>query len=116
MRLYVASESEKFPLHAQIYEVDGSGKKYFINRINFTARHWRPGDAEWIGAEGIPHAHMFSAGSRIRIELTNIDKTNRPVMGIYPFVLPLFAKSSVTVSFGADHPSYIELPVTTSLH
>ncbi len=114
MKLFVQSNNDKFPLHAQIYEVDSTDQKYFINRINFTARHWSPGTSNWIEVEGIEHAHKFSRGSRIRIELTNIDKTNRLMLGDSPFVVPMFAQASATIYAGESHPSYIELPLIGS--
>jgi predicted acyl esterase len=110
MRLYVHSMHERFPLHAQIYEVDSAGNEYFINRINFTARHWTPGASGWIEVKGIPHAHKFTHGNRIRIMLTNNDTTPRKVLGNYPFVLPLFEETGVTIYADAEHPSYIEIP------
>ena len=111
MKLFVSSQSKTFPLHAQIYEVDSLGNEYFINRINFTARHWKHGSSKWISVKGIPHAHRFSAGSRIRVVLTNIDKTNRKVLGSFPFVLPLFENASVKIFFDARHSPSISLPV-----
>lgn len=111
MKVFVKSYYEKFPMHAQLYEIDNTGRKYFINRINFTARHWIPGTSGWIEIEGTEHAHKFSRGSRIRVELTNIDKTNRQLLGEFPFVVPMFAQVSATIIADASHPSYIELPM-----
>jgi predicted acyl esterase len=113
MVLHVESQSAKFPLHAQIYEVDTAGTKHFVNRINYTARDW-PGGPGVVDATGIEHAHRFSAGSRIRVELTNIDVTNRIDLGSFPFVLPMFADASVTVYANAAKPSYIEFPLVQS--
>ena len=113
MELNVSSPDGKFPLHAQIYEIDASGTKYFINRINYTARNW-PGGAGVVDAAGIAHAHRFHGGSRIRVELTNIDVTNRIELGSYPFVLPVFDNAAVTIYADALRPSYIELPLAQS--
>lgn len=109
MVLHATSSSAKFPVHAQIYEVDTAGTKYFVNRVNHTERNW-PGGTGVVEAEGIAHAHRFKAGSRIRVELTNIDVTNRIELGTYPFVLPLFANGSVEVHADPFGPSYIEIP------
>jgi predicted acyl esterase len=114
MRLYVSSGYNKFPINAQIYEVDSLGQKYFINRINLTYRHWQEGTSGWIEAPGIAHAHKFLKGSKIRIELTNIDKTNRIYLGDHPFVAPMFAQAGVTIYSDVQHPSYIELPLIGS--
>jgi len=110
MKLFVSSDYEKFPIHAQIYELDSLGRKYFINRINFTVRQWQPGSEGVVEAEGIPHAHKFLQGSRIHVELTNMDKTNRIVLGEYPFVSPVFSQSAVKVFWDTLRPSYVEIP------
>lgn len=111
MRLWVRSSHPVFPIHAQIYEVDSAGAKYFINRINYTARHWKPGSRGWIAVTGIPHAHRFTRGSRIRIEITNIDRTNRKEIGTFPFVVPVLMNTDVTVYTDRRHPASIDLPV-----
>ncbi|HZY09635.1 MAG TPA: T9SS type A sorting domain-containing protein [Bacteroidota bacterium] len=111
MKLFVQSNYEKFPLHVQIYEVDSTGTKYFVNRINYTARNWKPGSLGTIEAEGIAHAHKFLRSNRIRIEVTNMDKTNRQLRGTFPFVVPMFKDVSATLFFGSESPSYVELPV-----
>jgi predicted acyl esterase len=111
MSIFVRSNAIKFPLHVQIYEVDPLGEKYFVNRINWTARHWDAGSAGIVEGRGIAHAHCFRGGSRIRVVVTNLDVTNGSVLGSYPFVLPLFSSADVTIYHGAEHPSYIELPI-----
>jgi hypothetical protein len=94
-----------------VYEIDSLGTRYFINRIDFIARNWHPGSEGVVSAEGIPHAHRFTRGNRIRVELTNIDKTDRIVLGSYPFVAPVFANTSATIYADRSHASYIELPL-----
>jgi predicted acyl esterase len=111
MHLFVRSDDTKFPVHAQVYEVDSSGNRYFINRIDYTARNWVPGTEGIIDAEGIAHAHKFLQGDRIHIELTNIDVTNRVQLGSYPFVVPLIAQAGVTIYMDALRQSSIELPL-----
>ncbi len=113
-KLFLHSDFEKFPLNVQIYEVDSFGIKSFINRINFTGRHWTPGMTFVIDMEGIAHAHKFSQGSRLRIEITNIDVTNRIDLGSYPFVVPMFANTAATVYLDQFRASYIELPLIGS--
>jgi len=115
MHLYLSSRDSEFPLHAQIYEVDTAGKQYFINRINYIARHWDTRSPREIDVRGIPHAHLFSKGSRIRIILTNIDKSNRKILGSYPFVLPVFRNAGVSLLFNPKHPSSLSLPVVGRL-
>jgi len=123
MHLKVSSPYEKFPLHAQIFEVDTAGLRRFVNRINLVVRHWVPGDTGVVEALGAFHAHRFSKGSRLRIELTNIDAVLRgtPELEIledpahtgtrqpFAFALPIFYFTEATVHTGE---SYVELPFT----
>ncbi len=111
MSVFVQSRYRVFPLHVQIYEVDSAGNQFFINRINFTARHWKRGSLRQIVVDGNAHAHRFLRGNRLRILFTNIDCTNRKVLGEYPFVLPVFHTASATLYFDKSHPSSIELPI-----
>ena len=111
MNIFVQSRYPVFPIHAQIYEVDSTGEQYFINRINYTARHWKKGSLKKISVEGTAHAHRFRKGDRIQVLFTNLDCTNRKMLGEYPFVLPVFHTASVTLYFDRSHPSNIELPV-----
>ena len=115
MHLYVSSDADKFPVNAQVYEVDPAGNKCFINRINYEGRGNQPGALHAIDADGNAHAHRFKAGNSIRIELTNIDQTNRKLLGYYPFVVPVFQRSHTTIYMDAAHPSYIELPILAGI-
>jgi hypothetical protein len=111
MHLYVKSDGDKFPINAQVYEVDSLGNKYFVNRINYEGRKNTPGSLRVIDAEGNAHAHQFKMGNSIRIELTNLDMTNRKLLGWRPFVVPVFERSSTWIGMDASHPSYITLPL-----
>jgi predicted acyl esterase len=106
----VWSGSVAFPLHARIFEVESTGVARLVDRINFVARHWIPGSAGIVEADGPAHAHRFSRGSRIRIELTNLDIDTRPGWGSAPLVLPLFHDAEVTVYADSAHGTYVEFP------
>jgi predicted acyl esterase len=114
MHLYVASDRDKFPVNVQVYEVDPQGNKYFVNRINYEGRKNVPGQLHAIDADGNAHAHEFKAGNSIRIEITNLDMTNRKLLGWYPFVVPVFERSNTHILMDANHPSYISLPILSS--
>jgi hypothetical protein len=111
LHAFLRSSDEVFPLHAQIYEVGADGEKHLVNRVNYVARHWGGTGEALVDVPGAMHAHRFTAGNRIRVELTNIDDETRPDLGQIPFVLPLFRWASVAVAMSAGHPSSIDLPV-----
>jgi hypothetical protein len=60
---------------------------------------------------GIAHSHRFSAGSRIRVELTNIDREIRPEWGDTPFVLPLFMNTSATLYLDSARSASLVFPI-----
>jgi hypothetical protein len=114
MKFLVRSDAEKYPVNVQVYEVDGEGAKHFVNRINYVGRGVVPGQMHAAEADGNAHAHTFRAGNRIRIEVTNLDMTNRKLLGWYPFVVPVFLRSTISIATGAEGESYVELPLRWS--
>jgi hypothetical protein len=115
MEFRLRPDSSTYPVNVQIYEVDQAGGKHFINRINYVGRDATPGQLQTVSADGNAHAHTFHAGDRIRIEVTNLDMTNRKVLGWYPFVVPVFLRSTTWIGMDAATPSYVELPLRWSL-
>jgi predicted acyl esterase len=109
-RLHLGSYYEKFPLHVQISEVEPDGTRRLVNRIPFTARNWTPGDQRPVEMEGLMHAHKFTRGSRIRIDISNIDAESKFLWGNVPFSLPMFAVASAALFIDSVRSSYIELP------
>lgn len=112
--LFLKSSANKFPVNVQIYEVDSSNNKYFINRINYVSRGNAIDQILNIEARGFFHSHEFQRNNRIRIEITNIDKTNRKLLGSVPFVLPVFKYSRNEIFVNENYASYIELPLLTN--
>ncbi len=114
MKLLINSTTSQMPFNIQIYEVDSSGNKFFINRINYVGRNIPSGMQSSVEASGYFHAHQFQKHNKIRIEITNIDKTNRALLGIYPFVFPIFKYGESSIAMNESYASYIELPFLTS--
>ncbi len=111
MHMIVGSFYEKFPLHAQVFEVEPSGVQHLVNRIPFSARGWQPGLVGPIDARGLMHAHRFTAGNRIRVELSNIDADSKYQWGNVPFTVPMFAVTSAALFMDRDRLSWVELPL-----
>jgi predicted acyl esterase len=114
INFYLKSSSEKFPVNVQIYEVDSLNNKYFVNRINYVSRGNPINQIIAADVRGLFHSHEFQANSRIRIEITNIDKTNRTLLGSVPYVLPVFKYSRNEIFLNENYTSYIELPLLTN--
>jgi len=110
-RAVLGSAEGAFPLQIRIFEVGADGRPHLVNRVNFTARGWTPDLPQAVALIGASHAHRFSAGSRIRLELTNIDREDRPEWGNTPFVLPMFKRTSARVYLGPARAAWLALPI-----
>jgi hypothetical protein len=111
LHIDVRPTSTCFPLHARICEQDSSGRTVFVNRVNFIARGWVPGLVDTATVDGLAQAHRFSRGSRLRVELTNIDVSNADGWGNAAFVLPLLQRVDAMVMLGGSQGSWIEIPI-----
>lgn len=98
-----------------IYEVLPSGAERFINRVNYTDRTASKDRREQVALNGNAHSHLFKAGNKIRIKLTNFDRV-REDQSFFgpssPFVLPVM--NNGTHSFFLTANSYIELPIVSA--
>jgi predicted acyl esterase len=114
IRLDYASTATTFcQFNYQIYEVLANGTKRFINRANFTDRNYTKGQRKQVTFRGHAHSHIFQAGSKIQVIITNLDKekTDVPFFGTNPFVLPVMKTGSHTVYLSSN--AYIEFPINT---
>jgi predicted acyl esterase len=94
----------------QIYEVSNTGVSKFVSSINYTDRKNVKNSRRQKSIIGNAHAHIFKAGSKIRIILTNLDQRwNYAFLGTNPFVLPVMASSSNRMYLSSN--SYIDIPI-----
>lgn len=95
----------------QIYEVMGTTAK-LVDRINYTDRAYTTNQRKQKLINGISHSHIFKAGNKIRIVVTNLD-TSSPddvaFLGTNPHVLPVL-KSGIHKMYLSNN-CYINLPV-----
>lgn len=111
---YKSAASTFCQFNYQIYEVLASGERRFINRANFTDRNYTKGQRRQVTFRGQAHSHVFQAGSKIQIIITNLDKAHTDVefFGTNPFVLPTMKNGDHTVYLSSN--SYVELPIITN--
>ncbi len=110
---YKSAASTFVQLNYQIYEVLPSGERRFINRANFTDRNYVKNSKRTATFRGQAHSHIFQAGSKILVIITNLDKAHTDVsfFATNPFVLPVMKNGDHTVYLSAN--SYIEFPIVT---
>jgi hypothetical protein len=96
----------------QIYEIKSGTTPYLISRCNYTDRKVTPGVIKQLTFYGTSHSHIFQAGSKIRVVLTNLDNiTNDPFLRTNPYVLPSLKKGRNIIFMNAANPTYIQLPL-----
>ena len=95
----------------QIYEVTPDGTEYFITRVNYTDRNYVQGTKRIANFRGQAHSHLFQAGNRIKIVLTNLDTTptDSSFLTTNPFVLPVLINGRNLLFLNKN--SYIDIPV-----
>jgi predicted acyl esterase len=95
----------------QIYEVKPNGQAHFVDRLNYTDRSYVRHSRRQVVFKGQAHSHIFKAGDRIRVVLTNLDTApaDTSFLATNPFVLPVLENANNEMYLTAD--SYIELPL-----
>lgn len=111
---YKSAASTFCQFNYQIYEVLPDGTRRFVNRANFTDRNYSKGTRKQVTFRGQSHSHVFSAGSKILVLITNLDKahTDAPFFGTNPFVLPVMKNGDHTIYLSSN--SYVELPIVNN--
>jgi predicted acyl esterase len=107
---YESNSSSFIQLNYQLYEVLPNGTSRFITRANYTDRAYVKNQKRTKNFIGQAHSHIFSAGSKIRIVITNFDHTptDSAFLDSNPFVLPILANSTHQVYLNSQ--TYIDLP------
>lgn len=109
---YYSSDADICQFNFQIWEVYPDDNMNFITRANYTDRNYYPRRIKGKWLYGIPVAHLFKKGDRIRLYVTNID--NGPsdrFLGTNPYVLPVLKRSRNIIYMGGSNQSFIELPL-----
>lgn len=108
---YQSSANTFVQLNYQIYEVLLNGEIRFITRANYMDRKYVKNSKRAANFKGQAHSHIFHAGSRIRVIITNFDWANTDLsfLNTNPFVLPSLKNGNHKVFL--YNKSYIDLPI-----
>jgi len=110
IHLEYESDKDICQFNFQFFEVKSDNTVHFINRVNYTDRHYIKKTRRIRDIEGLSFAHQFSAGSKLRLVITNLDTTpdDFDFLGTNPHVLPVMTKSNNKIYV---KETYIELPL-----
>jgi len=113
---YLSTASTFTQYNFQVLEVLPSGKEKLINRINYTDRNYTANSRRTKNFEGQAHSHIFKAGNKIKVIVTNLDThaDDQWFLGTNPFVLPVLNNGYNYMYLSAN--SYIELPLVNSVN
>jgi predicted acyl esterase len=114
---YIGTAEPFIQFNFQIYEVFPNGTAKFVTRLNYMDRNnnysWLP-ERKTATFRGAAHSHVFSAGSKIRIVLTNLDRTTEEASffnGTNPFMLPTMKKGISIMLLTSNF--YVDLPIVS---
>ncbi len=113
---YISTAKPFAQLNFQIFEVFPNGTQRFVTRLNYMDRNnnynFLPSRKQ-ATFRGQAHSHVFTAGSRIRIVLTNLDRTTEDAafFKTNPFVLPSMKKGNHIMLLTNNF--YVDLPFVT---
>jgi predicted acyl esterase len=112
LNLCYSSDAPVCQYNFQIWDVKARDTVEFVTRINYTDRHYKPGALKSINVNGTSYAHLFMAGDRIRIVLTNFDTTPADSFLLNnPYVLPVLRNAHNVIVMSKKYPSSITLPL-----
>ncbi|MCI0450529.1 MAG: T9SS type A sorting domain-containing protein [Chlorobi bacterium] len=112
--LYYYSDADLCQINMQLFEVEPNGNEKLVTRINWTDRYNIPNVVRQKYVNGQAIGHLFKAGNRLRIKITNID-SQPPYKDFFlrtnPFVLPVLKRANNRIYVSGSSKSYIELPM-----
>jgi predicted acyl esterase len=112
VNVHYKSNTTKAQFNFQIWEVPSSGTPVLVTRANAMERNITANVIRQLSFWGTSHAHIFKAGNKIRIILTNLDNiSNDPFLRTNPYVLPSLKKARNIVYMNSSNPSYVQLPM-----
>lgn len=110
LRLDYVSNAIVSQMNYQIYEVSSTGVAKLVSTINYTDRKSTANLRKQVTIKGNSHAHIFQAGSKIRVIMTNLDQRwNYPFLATNPFVLPVMTNFTNKMYLSSN--SYIDFPI-----
>lgn len=114
---YISTCKPFVQFNFQVYEVFPNGSARFVTRLNYEDRNNNFGflpSRKHVSFRGQAHSHIFSAGSKIRVKVTNLDRTTEEseFFGTNPFVLPAM-KKGVSILMLTNN-FYIDLPIVSA--
>lgn len=112
VNIHYRSNTNKTQFNLQIYEIKPGEEPYIVGRCNYTERNVTPNQIRQLSFYGTSCSHIFQAGSKIRVVLTNIDNIeDDPFLRTNPYVLPSFQQATNIIYMNPANPTYIQLPL-----
>ena len=114
---YISTAKPFAQFNFQIFEVFPNGTSRFVTRLNYEDRNnnynFLPSRKQ-VTFRGQAHSHIFKAGSKIRINITNLDRTTEDAafFGTNPFVLPSM-KPGINILMLTNN-FFVDLPLVSA--
>ena len=117
---YSSTANEICQYNMQIWDVRPNGNEKLVTRINWTDRNYAANEVKQKYVNGQAYSHLFRAGDKIRVKLTNLDNVplydfNNDTTDVFlrtnPFMLPSLKAGSDKLYINNNSKSYVELPL-----
>lgn len=112
--LFYSSTADICQYNFQIYEVNTNGQERFVTRVNWTDRYYTPNTLKSQYVPGLSHGHIFQAGNKIRVKVTNLDTgypNDTAFLHTNPHVLPVLKRATNKIYVNNASRTYIDLPM-----
>jgi len=112
IRFDYSSTATECQFNFQMYEVSGTRSK-LITRINYTDRKNTVNSRKNVIFDGLSHGHIFKAGNKIKIIVTNLDTApdDSLFLGSNPHVLPDLKNGTSKIFYSSN--CFINIPVVS---
>ena len=112
VNIHYMPSANKAQFNLQVWEIQTNGTGDLVTRANYTERNITPNVIRQLTFYGTSSSHIFKAGNKIRVILTNLDNiTNDPFLRTNPYVLPSMVKARNRIYMNSYNPTYIQLPL-----
>jgi predicted acyl esterase len=96
----------------QVWDVSPNNTANLVTRADAMERNITPNVIRQLTYYGASYSHIFKAGDKIRVILTNLDNIpNDPFLRTNPFVLPSLVRARNVIYMNSANPTYIQLPL-----
>ena len=116
VNMFYSSDADLCQFNFQIWDCYPDNTKRLVTRVSWTDRAYTPNTTVHKQVDGEAYGHIFKAGDRIRVILTNLDNIADDVfLRTNPLELPVLKRANNQLYINGSSKSYITLPMMNAV-